>query len=81
MAKDCNFKVTLKGAMIDENGKSEMINRDFTGEGVTLFVNKDTDNEHTILEAVVMGASTIETCVKMISTLKQVWAKSALPRR
>lgn len=34
MNKDCNFKVTIKGALVDDEGKNRMINRDFTGESV-----------------------------------------------
>ena len=75
MNKDCNLKVTVKGAMTDEDGKVRMINRELTGEGVMLFVNDDVDGEHTRLHALTVGGFGITVQAKIIGALRKAWGE------
>lgn len=70
MNKDCNFKVTIKGAMVDDDGKNCMINRDFTGESVIANVSVDMGDGEQQGQMAVLGKWDPVMLAHMLYTLK-----------
>ena len=70
MNKDCNFKVSIKGAMVDDEGKNRMINRDYAGVSVISNVIADMGDGEYQGQMAVLGMWDPRMLASMLHTLK-----------
>lgn len=75
MKKECNFKVTLKGA-INDGEKTQLINKDLTGDGVICIVKNDRDENAIDMTCAAMGNFSRYAYAKILGVLEGAWGKN-----
>ena len=73
MEGKANFKVTLKGAMTTPEGKDEMINKEFHGDGMLVIAFNDTEDGATESSCMCIGKWSDERYANALRALRRAW--------
>lgn len=73
MEGKANFKANLKGAMTTPEGKDEMINKEFYGDGMLVIAFNDTEDGKTESSCACVGKWSDERYANVLRALHRAW--------